>query len=87
MDVSSRNSLAEGSSYLALHTGPELMPLSERPTAESDVVYCARRAREERKLVQTCGAARRAVVHAEIAERYENLVVSMLLAEGPATTA
>jgi len=48
-----------------------------REMSESDVTYCKRRAREERKLAAIAAHPRTAAVHAEMAERYENLLTNL----------
>ena len=45
--------------------------------SEFDVAYCERRAREERELAESAAEPRSAAVHAEMAERYENLLLSL----------
>ena len=45
--------------------------------SESDVEYCERRAREERRRAEAAADARSAAVHAEIAERYEKLLANL----------
>ena len=45
--------------------------------SESDAKYCKRRAREERKLAEAAAHPRSAAIHAEMAERYENLLANL----------
>ena len=45
--------------------------------SEHDLAYCERRAREEREMAKKAAEPRSAAVHAEMAERYENLLLSL----------